>query len=88
MLQMDAKKKEILKRIENLESAISKANAYLESGAHANWIGFRAFFVPKTKNGKSLPPHKDWVKNVFLRNQQRALRKAEILLERLELGQR
>jgi hypothetical protein len=33
------------------------------------------------KDGKVLPPHKDWVKNVFLPNQERALALAEKVLE-------
>jgi hypothetical protein len=40
-------------------------------------------FVTKTRDGKALPPHRDWVKNVFLPNRERALRKAERLLEML-----
>jgi hypothetical protein len=70
-------------RIANLEEAIAKGREYLESGAHAHWHGFRAFFVAKTREGKELPPHRDWVKNVFLPSRERALRWAERVLERL-----
>ena len=41
-------------------------------------------FVNKVKDGKELPPHKDWVKNVFLPRKEKALRRAEKTVERLE----
>ena len=82
-MQMNPKEKAILDRIKTLEEAITKEREYLESRAHADWYGFRALFVPKTKAGKTLPPHKDWVKNVFLPRCEKALREAEKLLERL-----
>jgi hypothetical protein len=83
---MNPKKKAILDRIKRLEEAITKAHEYkaheyFETGTHANWHGFRPLFVPKVRNGKALPPHKDWVRNVFLPSRERALRKAENALE-------
>jgi hypothetical protein len=75
----DAKRKAVLERIESLERAIRTATEYLESGKHANWHGFRPFFGRK----EDLPPHKDWVKNVFLRRREKALAQAENLLQRL-----
>ena len=84
-MQMTFPKKAILDRIKNLEEGIAKGREYLESGAHADWHGFRAVFVPKTRDGKVLPPHEDWVRNVFLPNRERALREAEEILERLTL---
>ncbi len=80
---MNAKKQVVLKRIESLEKAISRAREYLESGKHAHWNGFRPLFVSKLKDGKELPPHKDWVKNVFLPRSERALRRAEKIVERV-----
>jgi len=77
------KKKAVLDRIESLEEDIVKAKEYLESGKHAHWSGFRPLFVSKFKNGKELPPHKDWVKNVFLPRKEKALRRAEKLVERI-----
>ena len=65
-MQMNPETKAILDRIKNLEEAIAKGRDYLESGAHADWNGFRPLFVAKMRDGKALPPHKDWVKNVFL----------------------
>jgi hypothetical protein len=62
--------------------AIDRAREYLQSGKH-DWKGFRPLFVPKLKNGNELPPHKDWVKNVFLPSKERALSRAEKILERL-----
>jgi hypothetical protein len=81
--QFNAKRKAVLERIEAIKQAIARAREYLESGKHADWSGFRPLFVPKFKDGKDLPPHKDWVKNVFLPREQRALRYAEKVLERL-----
>ena len=80
---MNAKRKAVVERIESFELAISRAREYLESGKHANWIGFRPLFVSKLKDGKELPPHKDWVKNVFLPRMEKALRRDEKIVERL-----
>jgi hypothetical protein len=80
---MKPKEKAILERIKTLEEAITRGREYLESGAHADWTGFQPLFVKKMRNGKALPPHRDWVKNVFLPNRERALREAERLLESL-----
>jgi hypothetical protein len=81
---MNAKKKDVLDRIESLEEAIGKAREYLESGKHADWRGFRPFFDREFKDGKELPPHKDWVRNVYLPSMETALRRAEKILERLD----
>ncbi len=80
---MKSKEKAILERIKTLEEAITKGREYLESGAHADWQMFQPLFVKKMRDGKALPPHRDWVKNVFLPNSERALKRAEELLERL-----
>jgi hypothetical protein len=85
---MDAKRKAILVRLELLEEAIRKSREYLESGRHANWRGFRPLFDGKLRAGKELPPHKDWVKNVFLPRREKALIRAEKLLERLTLDKK
>jgi hypothetical protein len=77
---MNAKTKAVRERIKSLEEAIRKAKEYLESGKHAKWQGFRPLFG----RGEKLPPHKDWVKNVFLRRRQKALAQAEKLLQRLD----
>jgi hypothetical protein len=82
--QFDPKRKAILERIKSIEEAITRAGEYLESGKHAHWTGFRPLFDSKFRNGKEVPPHKDWVKNVFLRRKQRALKYAEKVLERLD----
>jgi hypothetical protein len=78
-----AKKKTILDRIGSIEDALVRARAYLETGAHADWHAFRPLFTPKLRDGKELPPHKDWVKNVFLPRMARALRQSERSLERI-----
>ena len=81
---MNAKIKAVLERIESLQQAIGRAQEYLESGKHAHWSGFRPLFVHKLKDGKELPPHKDWVRNVFLPGKEKALRRAEKTVEQLE----
>lgn len=81
-MQLNPKRIAVLKRIKRLEEAIVNGHEYLESGAHANWSGFRPLFAVKKRGGKELPPHKDWVKNVFLPRRERALERAERVLER------
>src|SRR5262245_47158486 len=81
---VNAKMEAILDRIEIIEDAITKAHEYLETGAHADWCGFRPLFTEKMRDGKFLPPQKDWVKNVFLPRRERALQYAEKMLEKLE----
>lgn len=83
---IDRKKQAVVARIKRLEDAINKANEYLDSGKHANWKGFRPLFASKKKAGKELPPHRDWVKNVFLPSAEKALSRAEKVLEKLELN--
>jgi hypothetical protein len=78
-----ARKKAILARIKHLEEAIARGREYLQTGAHADWNGFRPLFAPKEKDGKALPPHPDWVRNWFLPSRERALARAEKLLERM-----
>ena len=80
---MNPKKKAVVARIKSIEERIAKAHEYLESGAHADWHTFRPLFVGKWKDGKMLPPQKDWVKNVFLPRHEKALKAAERILERL-----
>jgi hypothetical protein len=81
---MNEKRRAVLERIDSLEQAVAKARDYLESGKHANWSGFRPLFVRKFKDGEELPPHKDWVKNVFLPRTEKALRRAVKLVEQFE----
>lgn len=81
---MDLKKKAVLDRIKSLEDALTKAREYLETGAHSDWNGFRPLFAPKIRDGRAMPPHKDWVKNVFIPRREKAIRKAEKILDRLE----
>jgi hypothetical protein len=78
------KKTPPVERIKLIEQAIAKAKEYLKSGKHAHWNGFRPLFDSKFRNGKELPPHKDWVKNVFLPRMEKALRREEKLAERLD----
>jgi hypothetical protein len=81
--RLNTKQTAPVERIKLIEQAIAKAKEYLESGKHAHWIGFRPLFDSKFRDGKELPPHKDWVKNVFLPREEKALRYAEKLLEQL-----
>ena len=80
-----SKKKTSLAHIKHNEEAIAKAREYLQTGAHADWRGFRALFTAKKKDGKALPPHPDWVKNWFLPRHERALKIAEKRLEQIEI---
>jgi hypothetical protein len=80
---MNSKKKAILDRIEHLEDDIVKATEYLASGKLADWHGFRPLFVEKVRGGKISPPHKDWIKNVYLPNLRRALKKDQDKLDKL-----
>jgi hypothetical protein len=77
------KREAVLGRIESLQEGLHKAKEYLESGEHAHWRGFRALFNVKAVQGKELPPHRDWVRNVFVPRSEKALDRAERLLERL-----
>ena len=81
---MTAKRKAVLDRIQSLEEAIRCAKEYLESGEHADWHRFRPLFDHKFEEGEKAPPHKDWVKNVFLRRSEKALTRTEKLLQRLD----
>ena len=85
---MNSKEKEISERIESLEDTLTKAREYLETGEHAHWHGFRSLFVDKVKDGEVLPPHKDWVKSIFIPRHERALRKAQKRLDALVSKQR
>lgn len=82
-MPMNSKTKAIADRIRRLEEAIAKGREYLKSGAHAHWHGFRPLFAVKQRDGKTLPPHKDWVKHVFLPRRERALQDAQTLLDKL-----
>jgi len=78
----DNKKRDIAKRISRLEADIVKAREYLDTGAHSNWHKFQPLFNRKISDGKTAPPHKDWVRNVFLPNLEKALNETEKLIDR------
>ncbi|MEO1236109.1 MAG: hypothetical protein AAFX76_04905 [Planctomycetota bacterium] len=80
------KRQAINQRIEAVERNIKIAGEYLESGKHADWNGFRPPFNPKERDGVGLPPHRDWVKNVYIPRQERVLNRAERLLQRFALA--
>jgi hypothetical protein len=84
MLEPDSKIKAVLERIKHLEQDIVRANEFLADGSHAHWQKFEPLFVKKVRNGKELPPHRDWVKNVFLPGRERSLTRARKVLEKLE----
>jgi hypothetical protein len=80
-------RKAIVEQIYRNEDAISKAKAYLETGANADWWALRPLFVQKRRgNGELLPPHRDWVRNVFIPICERALRNAEKALKGVEIS--
>lgn len=81
---MTAKRNAVRQRIRSLEASIARATEYLESGLNADWAGFRPLFVRKLRDGKEVPPHNDWVRNVYLPRVEKELSQAEKLLERLD----
>lgn len=81
---MNAEMKAVIERIERIEEAITKGCEYLENGTHADWRGFRPLFTTKIRNGNVMPPHRDWVRNVFIPRKERALRYTEKVLRTLE----
>jgi hypothetical protein len=83
-MSFDPRKKAVLERIKRYEEAVSRAKEYLETGEHAHWEKFKPWLVKKYRDDKELPPHRDWIKNVFLPNYERNLRRAEKLLEGLD----
>lgn len=78
-----AKAKALQDRIRHLEQAIAKATEFLNTGEHAHWARFRPLFIHKHRDGKELPPHRDWVRNVFIPRKQKSLNLAEQALERI-----
>jgi len=80
---MNAKARALLEHIKRLEERIAKGQEYLASGEHAHWAKFRPLFVHKLRDGNELPPHPDWVKNVFIPRAERQLDWAEKALERV-----
>jgi len=80
---MNAKQQAVLDRIKHLEDAIAKGREYVETGEHAHWHGFRPLFADKVKNGRLLPPHKDWVRSTFIPRREKALWLAQDTLDRL-----
>ena len=83
MLDAD-KRRDIVERAKRLEDDIARAREYLETGEHSSWNKFQPLFKRKVKDGKLVPPHKDWVKNVFIPGLEKALSEAEKLLDRAE----
>jgi len=86
MNPMSSKEKAMLDRIKHLEDAVVKGREFLESGEHTHWHGFRPLFDDKFRDGKILPPHRDWIRNVFLPRTERALRKAHEALGKTDSG--
>jgi hypothetical protein len=78
------RKKAVLDRIKHLEESLTRAHEYLATGKHAHWHGFRALFRTRLRAGEELPPHQDWVRNVFVPNTERALKQAERVLSDME----
>ena len=76
--------KRIEDRISSIQYELIKAHEFLETGAHAHWHGFRVLFKQKYISDKVAPPHKDWVRNVFIPNRESALKDAENILDRFK----
>ncbi len=82
--QRQIKIKAVTDRIEQIKKNLLIGYEFLATGAHGNWHGFKPLYVEKTKDGIALPPHRDWVKNVFIAELERSLVKAEKKLETIE----
>lgn len=82
---MNEKQRAVLIRITSIEQAIARAKEYLATGRLETWKELRPWFVRKWQDGKPMPPHPDWVKNVFLPRMERELTRSERAVERLEL---
>ena len=79
-----AKAKKLEERITRIEDVLMNAHKYLESGANADWHRFRPLFKKKiAADGRDAPPHKDWVKNVFIVRYELALHSAKKALTTL-----
>ena len=84
LAQANVTRKAVLKRLLSIEDAIVRARAYLRTGEHANWAGFRPLFVPKLRaNGDLAPPHKEWIRNVYIPRMEKDLVRTEKILERI-----
>lgn len=83
-MSVNEKRLAVLKRIKSLEDSLSKAREYLDTGAHAKWHGFRPISKRKTVDGAEQPPHKDWIKNVYIPDREKELSRAEKILEQFE----
>jgi hypothetical protein len=70
---------QVTERMARHTDAVEKAHGYLETGAYAQWRGFRPLFG----GSRGRLPHPDWVANVFLRRRVAALTYCERLLETL-----
>jgi hypothetical protein len=81
--RIDRAREAAVERIARFQEEIAKAQDYLANGKHADSRGFRPWFNTKVKDGRELPPHRDWVNNVFIRRKEQALWRAEKLLGRL-----
>ena len=82
---IEAKRRAIENRIRGLERQRQMAEEYLETGAHADRLPQPLFVQKLDENGKPLPPHKDWVKNVILKKWiPRRLAECNKALKRLE----
>ncbi len=82
-MPIDLKKRAVKERIKSLEDALAKAYEYLDNGSHAHFHGFQPWFIRKFRDEKVAPPHRDWIKNVFIPSREKAIRKAEKILDRL-----
>jgi len=76
------KKRDIAERVRQLEADMLKAHEYLKTSEHSSWHKFQPLFNQKLSDGKAIPPHKDWVRNVFIPNLEKALNEAEKQLNR------
>lgn len=67
------------------EHQLKLAYRYLDTDQGSDLHIFRPLFDKKLDaSGKALPPHKDWVKNVFIRRREKAIVRLHQLLRRID----
>ena len=75
----------VMGKIKWCEDQLKLAYRYLDTDEGSDLRIFRPLFTKKLDaSGNALPPHKDWVKNVFIRRREKAIVRLQKRLRRLE----
>jgi hypothetical protein len=73
-------REEILQRIQRINEALRRAAEYLATGEHSDWYAFRPLFG----DAKKRPPHRDWIRNVFIPRREKGLERCEKMLAAID----